>query len=33
MLKVAALAVAACEAFDRNGGFAPRHYEDGVAKD
>lgn len=30
MLKVAALAVAACEAFDRNGGFAPRHYEEQI---
>jgi len=27
MLKVAAIAVAACEAFDRNNGFAPRHYD------
>lgn len=26
-LKVAALAVAALEAFDRNNGFAPRHYD------
>jgi hypothetical protein len=33
MLKVAAIAVAACEAFDRNGNFPPRHYEDAVAKD
>jgi len=33
MLKVAAIAVAAVEAFDRNGGFAPRHYEDRVPKD
>jgi hypothetical protein len=33
LLKVAALAVAACEAFDRNGNFPPRHYEDVVAKD
>lgn len=33
MLKVAALAVAACEAFDRNGNFAPRHYEEMVATD
>jgi hypothetical protein len=33
MLKVAALAVAACEAFDKNGKFAPRHYEDEVKKD
>lgn len=33
MLKVAAIAVAACEAFDRNGAFPPRHYEDSVAKD
>jgi len=30
MLKVAALAVAALEAFDRNQQFAPRHYEDRV---
>jgi len=28
LLKTAALAVAAIEAFDRNGGFAPRHYEE-----
>lgn len=27
MVKVAALAVAALETFDRNGGFAPRHYD------
>ena len=27
MMKVAALAVAACQAFDRNDGFAPRHYD------
>ncbi len=27
MLKVASLAVAALETFDRNNGFAPRHYE------
>jgi len=27
MVKVAALSVAALEAFDRNGQFAPRHYE------
>ncbi len=27
MLKVAAIAVAALEAFDRNNGFAPRHYD------
>lgn len=27
MLKVAALAVAALEAFDRNEGFPPRHYD------
>jgi len=27
MLKVAALAVAALETFDRNKGFAPRHYD------
>jgi len=33
MMKVAALAVAACEAFDRNNGFPPRHYEDIVAKE
>lgn len=33
MLKVAAIAAAACESFDRNGNFPPRHYEDGVAKD
>lgn len=33
MLKVAAIAVAACESFDRNGNFPPRHYEDTVAKD
>jgi len=33
MLKVAAIAVAAVEAFDRNGCFAPRHYEDRVPKD
>jgi hypothetical protein len=33
MLKVAALAVAACEAFDKNGSFAPRHYEKDVKKD
>jgi len=31
MMKVAALAVAACEAFDRNGQFPPRHYKDRVA--
>lgn len=30
MLKVAALAIAAIESFDRNGQFAPRHYEDRV---
>ncbi len=29
MVKVAALAVAACEAFDRNDGFPPRHYDRG----
>ena len=29
MLKVAALAVAACEAFDRNNSFPPRHYDRG----
>lgn len=28
MLKVAALAVAALEAFDRNNGFPPRHYDE-----
>jgi hypothetical protein len=28
MMKVAAIAVAACEAFDRNGRFPPRHYDD-----
>jgi hypothetical protein len=33
MVKVAALAVAALEAFDRNGKFAPRHYENLVKKD
>jgi hypothetical protein len=33
MLQVAAIASAACEAFDRNGNFPPRHYEDNVAKD
>jgi hypothetical protein len=27
MVKVAALSVAALEAFDRNGKFAPRHYD------
>ena len=27
MLKAAAIAVAALEAFDRNNGFAPRHYD------
>lgn len=32
MLKVAALAVAAVESFDRNGAFARRHYEDRVPK-
>ncbi|MHC4188374.1 MAG: hypothetical protein ACYSUB_01640 [Planctomycetota bacterium] len=31
MVKVAAIAVAACEAFDRNKGFPPRHYEDIIA--
>ena len=30
MLKVATLAVAAVESFNRNGQFAPRHYEDRV---
>lgn len=33
MIKVAALAVAALETFDRNGRFAPRHYENLVKKD
>ena len=33
MLKVAAIAVAACEAFDRNGSFPPHYYEDLGAKD
>ena len=33
MMKVAAIAVAACEAFDRNGSFPPRHYEELVTKD
>jgi hypothetical protein len=33
MMKIAAIAVGACEAFDRNNGFPPRHYEDIVAKD
>jgi hypothetical protein len=28
MMKVAAIAVAACEAFDRNGHFPPRRYEE-----
>ena len=32
MKKVATLAVAAMEAFDRNGHFPPRHYEDRVEK-
>ncbi len=27
MVKVAALTVAALQSFDRNGGFAPRHYD------
>lgn len=27
LIKVAALAVAALESFDRNGGFPPRHYD------
>lgn len=27
LVKVAALALAALETFDRNGGFAPRHYD------
>jgi len=30
MLKAATLLVAAVETFDRNGKFAPRHYEDRV---
>jgi len=30
MLKAATLLVAVVETFDRNGGFAPRHYEDRV---
>lgn len=30
MLKAATLLVAAVESFDRNGRFAPRHYEDRV---
>lgn len=29
LVKVAALAVAALETFDRNNGFAPRHYDGG----
>lgn len=29
LIKVAALAVAAIETFDRNLGFAPRHYDNG----
>jgi hypothetical protein len=33
LVKVAALAVAALESFDRNKRFAPRHYEDGVPVD
>jgi len=33
LLKTAALAVAACEAFDRNNGFPERHYEDMVESD
>ncbi len=32
MMKVAAIAVAACEAFDRNERFAPRHYDGGPSK-
>lgn len=32
MLKVATLAIAALEAFDRNEGFPARHYEDLVSK-
>jgi hypothetical protein len=27
MLKVASLAIAALQTFDRNGGFPPRHYD------
>ena len=30
LLKTATLAVAALEAFDRNGGFPPRHYDEGA---
>jgi hypothetical protein len=33
LVKVAAIAVAAVQAFDRNGVFPARHYEDIVAKD
>jgi len=33
LVKVAALAVAAVEAFDRNEGFPPRHYEGNMRKD
>ena len=29
LVQAAALAVAACEAFDRNGGFPPSHYTPG----
>ena len=29
MLQVATLAIAACEAFDHNDGFSPRHYDKG----
>ncbi len=32
MLKVAALATAAVESFDRNGEFAPRHFEKGESQ-
>jgi len=32
MVKVATLAVAAIAAFDRNGQFPPRHYEERCAK-
>jgi hypothetical protein len=33
LLKVATIAVAAVQAFDRNGGFPSRHYEDRVPAD
>ena len=32
LVKVATLATAAVETFDRNSGFPPRHYEEKVAK-